>query len=527
MRIVYLIAVAVTLFVFFQLLLYKNITTVKLKVSSSDLKELSSKEKLEDLDYLYNAIKNNYPYLEVSKRKTGYDWLKHKEDFDKMVLKSKNNIEFYNAVEEILCLLQNAHTNILEPSAYNYYKDAYKGLYNTAWRQILTNKNVEGKYSEWNKIIKNSKKVIPISFKYVEGKYIAYRNLGDEDSFKKHDIPKYSILNRVNDISVDDYILSNMNRLYLTYDFKRKKLMVKDLVLYSKEDKPLKLELKTMDGKILTKELYALDFNWDTRYSANLEKVYETKIIEKDKLAYLKIWSFSYDYVDKDREGIYSFLKSIKDYPYLIIDIRGNGGGSEDYYRKNIVPPLIEKKISAQFYALFRNGDEMKPFLKTRGIFTKPIEKLPKGLNYPEETMRLFSGFIDSTTEIRPGKSVGFNGKIYLLVDDYVYSSAEAFAAFCKATGFATLVGTTTGGDGIGMDPGLLALPNSGLIIRFPIEMGLNPDGTSNEEYHTQPDIYVEKTIEYFIKYDEYRQNNNEIINPYDELLNNVINMIS
>lgn len=46
----------------------------------------------------------------------------------------------------------------------------------------------------------------------------------------------------------------------------------------------------------------------------------------------------------------------------------------------------------------------------------------------------------------------------------------------------------------MGFDPVLVALPNSKLIVRFPCGMGLNPDGSSNEEVGTTPDIYVEQT---------------------------------
>ena len=70
----------------------------------------------------------------------------------------------------------------------------------------------------------------------------------------------------------------------------------------------------------------------------------------------------------------------------------------------------------------------------------------------------------------------------------------------CKINRLATLVGTTTGGDGIIADPALMLLPNSGIIIRFSSCMGLNPDGTANEEYHTTPDIYVEQSFEDFLK---------------------------
>lgn len=144
--------------------LYKISPHINVNVPSPNLKELTTEEKLEDLNYLYNVIKDNYPYLEVSKRKTGYDWLAHKDEFEKLISGTKNNLEFYHSIEEILCLLQNAHTNIVEPSAYNYYKNVYKGFQNSAWNQILTNKNVESEYLKWNKIINNYKKAFPIIF---------------------------------------------------------------------------------------------------------------------------------------------------------------------------------------------------------------------------------------------------------------------------------------------------------------------------------------------------------------------------
>jgi C-terminal processing protease CtpA/Prc len=171
---------------------------------------------------------------------------------------------------------------------------------------------------------------------------------------------------------------------------------------------------------------------------------------------------------------------------------------------------------------VFRDGDYIKPFLKSRGMFAKSIDTIPDGLKYPDEIKSDFSAFLSSTREVSPENSVGFKGKIFLIVDDYVYSSAESFAVFAKATGLATIVGTRTGGDGIGIDPAICALPNSGLIISFPLEMGLNPDGTSNEETHTEPDIYAEQIYEDFIKYNEYKGG---IINPYDTVINKVIEM--
>lgn len=80
---------------------------------------------------------------------------------------------------------------------------------------------------------------------------------------------------------------------------------------------------------------------------------------------------------------------------------------------------------------------------------------------------------------------------IWLLTSERVYSASEYFAVFCKDTGFATLVGTPTGGDGVGLMPFMHALPNTGICFQFSAQNGLNLDGACNEEFGTAPDIAV------------------------------------
>lgn len=87
---------------------------------------------------------------------------------------------------------------------------------------------------------------------------------------------------------------------------------------------------------------------------------------------------------------------------------------------------------------------------------------------------------------------IGFKGKIFLIIDENVFSAADEFAMFCKQSGFATLVGCSTNGSG-GNDTIFARLPNSGLMMRFETEMLLNEDGTSHYETGTVPDIEIEK----------------------------------
>lgn len=82
---------------------------------------------------------------------------------------------------------------------------------------------------------------------------------------------------------------------------------------------------------------------------------------------------------------------------------------------------------------------------------------------------------------------------MYLLVDGEVFGSAEKFAAFAKDTGFATLVGETTGGGMSFEEIPITNIPYGGFIISYSREMVLNSDGTVNMETGTTPDVDMVK----------------------------------
>lgn len=44
--------------------------------------DLSAEEWLEDFEYLYEFVKDNYPYLSVKERTHGYNWLDLRDEFE-------------------------------------------------------------------------------------------------------------------------------------------------------------------------------------------------------------------------------------------------------------------------------------------------------------------------------------------------------------------------------------------------------------------------------------------------------------
>ncbi len=212
---------------------------------------------------------------------------------------------------------------------------------------------------------------------------------------------------------------------------------------------------------------------------------------------YLQIKSFLM--TDADCIRLKEFIVTNKNSTNIIIDIRDNSGGSDLQWLDNIVDPLLKEDVEVKRRIALRGGDLGEIYYNIMASlangddpdFRKPIAELPQGLSYPSELAEDFEYYIESANLYSAKDSIGFTGDIYLLVNDRVYSSAEGLASFCKQTGFATIVGERTRGDGGSFEPAMFRLPHSGLIVRMRLQLILNPDGTANAEYGTAPDIVV------------------------------------
>ncbi|WP_175491784.1 S41 family peptidase [Paenibacillus sophorae] len=354
---------------------------------------LTEKQKLQDFDYMYDVLKDNYPFFGVNKRLHGVDWLANREEYRHWIKDTATDEEFAEELEYILLKLNNGHTQMVGLQDYSYMKGIYEtASYFRPWLEQMQKPAVLQRYGQEN----------PRQQTHEGG------TASEADST--------NVLGKISRVNI------------------------------------------------------------------------RTQILEEGRTAYLGLPSFGMEYHDEPAIG--EFLQKVKDYKTLIIDIRGNGGGSDAYWM-DFVPMLISKPISSNNYLLYRGGDYAEPFLKSRGMTDfNPISLLKRQHlpNLPAEALTDFKNYQVETLKLSPTNSGGFTGKIYLLVDHVVYSSAEKFAAFAKSTGFATLVGERTGGDGLGMDPLVVALPNSGYVFRFSLQMGLNADGSCNDEVKTVPD---------------------------------------
>lgn len=221
--------------------------------------------------------------------------------------------------------------------------------------------------------------------------------------------------------------------------------------------------------------------------------LYMEKLSEEKQVAYIRVDSFEDSMMESDLPEIRSFLNEVRDYNHLIIDTRNNSGGNTVYWENAFVRPNISAPMTYRVLRLMEDNDLTRQFYvsmyKDSSISIEDIKNDPGLDRLPEEDMggMAFAREITDTLEPELADKL-FQGKIWVLTGPDMFSSSEAFAVFCKETGFATLVGQTTGGSDSG-GAVWYELPESHLLVLFDVEYCLNPDGSCNMEIGTVPDI--------------------------------------
>ena len=211
-------------------------------------------------------------------------------------------------------------------------------------------------------------------------------------------------------------------------------------------------------------------------------------------LAILKISQMGDMNNEKDQKVLDEFLRNKHMYKALVIDIRNNVGGNMEYWQSFLLPKLTKNPKQVINHMFFKDSAKTRLLLQDNTLNMENLSNVDiTGIRLDHaEDLKDFAYYIKDTITINPDETKrdnGYEGPIFLLVDENVFSAAEGFASFVKNTEFATIVGTQTGGDGITLGVINSVLPNSGLVFTYTNTLGYDPSGEINEEDPTKPDI--------------------------------------
>jgi hypothetical protein len=472
---------------------YRDVPCFKAQINPINPRDMGVEERLEDFEYLYNFVQENYPYLQLKERTHGYNWLDLKEVFEERIRNAADNEDFLHVIMEAIEALQNRHTHVLDPASVSDYHGRFEDSYPM---NVVFCDEVAEAVDYWTEIFEEiyDRKYLSrfeVRIVYDRGDYII-------TDYYATPLPRIGTkVTKVNGVPIDDAVKTCFDREFLDLDVERNKMYLWKISPYDFGGDAVftvldytghetDVTFHASAGSTSFSGLYPLsDFIFDK--------------FEEKSVGYMYVKSFDPLTVESRYDDMLNFYEEIENYECLIIDIRGNTGGAFRSWVDGIVRPLIKEDKLHEYYLAYRKGEYVQQFhngwLKDRAPVSKGVfDYLPPEVYGDDYDIYNFSQTYTPTHE------ADFDGEIILLTDFVVYSAAEGFTNFCKQTGFATIYGTPSGGDGFFVWPLYCVLPHSKIAITMSSSMSLDNTGHANEEVRTLPDVHHESA---FMKHDE------------------------
>lgn len=164
--------------------------------------------------------------------------------------------------------------------------------------------------------------------------------------------------------------------------------------------------------------------------------------------------------------------------PHLVLDLRGNGGGRDQY------GALLVSYMSREPFGYFEH-------------ITVTPDYAGEGRIEERDGLRLMLSH--SGLAVQPPAELRFEGDVCILIDGETFSTAADVATVAHANHLATFFGEETGGGYEGNNSGsseFVRLPNSGLVVGVPHwnyrTAGIGP---GHEGRGVEPDVPVRATI--------------------------------
>lgn len=362
-------------------------------------------------------------------------------NFLKRAITTENRNDFALLMQEFMALLNNTHTRYSDNELIKEKKPLGYDWINLNDQWIVTKSSIE-ELKKGDVIIKIDKKA---ASEYYED-FSKYINASSESSRKV----------------MFSYMLSRFIPEKYSLEFMSENGKIKDMQIDRGE-----LNVK--------KEVWKTEGRW----------------IKGDRIAYIKIPSFGGPKFENDA---IEYVKEFKNADVLIMDVRGNGGGTTP---EQLIDILMDRP--------YRGQAESTPL--SLGLFKFYIEFLPKALKQYKDTYKqeppeswekllVFQDFFKNShllwkPDYNEAENTIYTNSMIILADINTASAAEDFVIPFKDNGRAIIMGEPTfGSTG---QPYMYEF-GDGISIGIGTKRVYMPDGSRFEGVGIQPDIEVKLT---------------------------------
>lgn len=484
--------------------------------NSMKSKPLTTEQKLEDFDYLYNTLLEHQPMLEEYQKVIGFDFVGNKDYYNELIKNTKDDYEFYVMMEMIMEDFPSAHTSLTIESTDDIKKSGHtysNEVKETAW--------LEERSEDWEAY--ESKYILEeigeTRFHYYDGQYIS------SQCWIAKQPEQTLILLSIDGEPIDEYICQREVTGKMAYDKHNNKVYRASIGLNLRYGQLVEAEFQNRDGDVFKREVYIR--NKGCAFEG--ERIAPFEIPEVDRPAISEIEITDIEYIntdgplravsDKERNLSYVFITSFNEDDIdgklvsnviqkacendnIILDLRINEGGRREFFLEHIYCYLYKEDISivGEYYVNQETIDNKLDvgIMKRQHVLSSVEERMESSVKLKYECQGKGNGVKDK--------------KVYVLISDTTFSAADWAAAMLKEQTSAILVGTDTSGEGLGGTAFFDIMPNSKLTFMVQDSQSFNADGTDNSIYGTSPDIYISHTM--------------ESIERRNELINNQISYI-
>lgn len=474
----------------------------KHKTGYEHLPKLSYQQMLEDHDTLVSYIKQTSPIIYFNKEVRGIDFEKHAKNLRNQINIKTTTSEFLQIAEKTINAAQDGHTSRLGTWQLDIMKKYWLTPDADFVRGVKDSASMENSYQYADYFSKEIYPKLDLNFIYTSGEY--YNLLPFK--YKGKEYPASMKLIKCNGIEIHKYV-NNLTELVSPLRWDRVNDRVYEETFYSHVENYKKgvLKLVFIDKENVLHKLniakndtvtFLQEKKWKYGYNSDTDSLI-THYFKKEGIFYAKIPMMEEAFGDSISQRLEKIFSENK-VKSLVIDIRGNGGGSDNTYGKflrNIIQDTLKLKIivgrnfSPQNQKYFKlNRDSVN--IKENYTFNVDVHTLKE----PEMfyIKQLYNYVIPNKNKLP------FNGKIYILQDRYIYSSASNLSSLAKNSEQLISIGETPDLlGGLQAVPVVMILPNSKLIFRVEPQIDLTNIKKVSDIFQNNVEYSVPYSIEH------------------------------